>query len=515
MEVKKEGYVSYYKNKILRIGTGLAFLVTSLGYAPAVNAAETVNHKPNTTIEQRVQQEQLPYYLKGLNRPTDQFEMLKEIFNIYGEEMWKQKIVSKQIVNDSYNFESEFQGKKTNYILLNHRQEGDKVVKYSPFGRDELSLEEVELIKKDLINVLEKAATIAYNKHKHIQPEVLKLAGENLGVEDLESKLSLVEKSSGLTYGQILNFPYITIQDFIPRKLFFGVSPGGSLAVTYLNSGVVIYNPFGRKLDYISEGFSNEPSTLIHEFVHANPKLQNMPIAFQVDMELFASFPWLENLELTDYFLHPYFERIREMNAIFFGFDTNKSWEEIVEFTYGGREGNMLGRTYHINEQALKKYVQVLKRIGPELSEVSMKKVLPEFYSDQLFWLAVGAETRDQSIVFDIILAKHFDPTLLQDPEGKLSPHEYTTRWIKENSAKIEDVINKTWEQMESETGEDYQIKPLSDGMIMSLARKLNLQEKDIERIRKEAESYGIKSFDDLKNKDLPVLMKIILGGLK
>jgi hypothetical protein len=226
----------------------------------------------------------------------------------------------------------------------------------------------------------------------------------------------------------------VRVSDFVPKELHLGynVELEGILGVCWLNSGVIYYNPQARILDYLT----GRPKVLQHEMVHCNYNLEKFPFASGFDAELFAMFPEVffeENK--TDLFFHHYCADLRELCEIYFGFDFTEARKQIFKY-------NLAGSTI-IDEAKYKEYFAKVEDIKKELAHVVKNYIIPEFYSDPLWWSSMNDKLRDKNSLFWIMMAKHYKPTILGT--SKENSARETSIWISAHHEEIMQMAKKSY----------------------------------------------------------------------
>lgn len=377
-----------------------------------------------------------PHYLK--NVPTtyeDDVDQLTAKFMVYNSLTGKYpNRPPKDFVNGAITVTEEVHGKKTEFIFKNYRWEvahnnhQQKVVAhYTMHGREELTPEEFDDVKKDMVTTLGQASHLAYQRHSQTYSTILtrleksfkedKLLQEN---EKLEDKLKLVVEP-GLTAKDIFNLPDIEQGDFVPHKIIIGPIP--ALGMAYLNSGWIYYDPKARILDYLD----GVPNVLAHECEHRNVKLQRMPYAFAFDAETWASLGLLETNDPLDFLLHPYYADVRDISKRLFGFDSDYAFKKSFFVTEGGIKPN---------KEHLRKFIAQISVIAKEIQQTAMEEFIPEYYAHFSFWSTVNEKLKDKNAALKLYMYKKYDPTLLGGAET-------TRRWLEKNKLIIEEASRK------------------------------------------------------------------------
>ena len=187
--------------------------------------------------------------------------------------------------------------------------------------------------------------------------------------------------------------------DFVPRELHLGFNPplGGILGVTWLNTGVIYYNPDAWITDYLN----GIPKVMQHEMVHGNINIEKWPMSAAFDVEFMASLPEMLYAENpTDFPSHGYAADIRELAQIYFGMDWAEMRKQIVKMDYAGN-------IVYDDEKYLYYYKQI-DLVKAEMMKFFMDVTIPEFYSDPVWWSAINDVRGDNNTVFRITMADHY-----------------------------------------------------------------------------------------------------------
>lgn len=266
----------------------------------------------------------------------------------------------------------------------------------------------------------------------------------DLAIKHWAAKLAIPEKEllkllnlpapekSDITIRELNGLPRQSrLSDFVPRELHLGYNtelPGGILGVTWLNAGVIYYNPGARIRDYLTQ----KPMVLEHEMVHVNINLQELLLAQGFDPEIMASIPEMfypENqIELLH---HPYTAVIRELIHNYFGFDYIRAQKESFLWDYEG--------SLEIDEEKFRENSKRWQEIKAELLPFFQKKVVPEFYSNTTWWSAMNQKLQDKNSVFHIVMAANYNLT-------RLGGEKETQRWLETNENEIREIAERAYE---------------------------------------------------------------------
>src|SRR5271163_924195 len=216
-------------------------------------------------------------------------------------------------------------------------------------------------------------------------------------VKELDEK---VPDNPTVTWREVHRIPNpMRPSDFVPRELHLGFNPplGGILGVTWLNTGVIYYNPDAWITDYLN----GIPKVMQHEEVHGNINLQKWPLSEAFDVELIASIPeMLYPQNTTDFPSHGYAKDIRELAQIYYGMDWAEMQKQIVKFDFAGN-------IQYDDEKYLYYYKQI-DQIKAEMLKFFVDVTIPEFESDPVWWSAINDIRGDNNTVFRVTMADHY-----------------------------------------------------------------------------------------------------------
>ncbi len=347
--------------------------------------------------------------------------------------------------------------------------------------------EELKIVSDDLIQLTKEASQDNYEFYKELSDLAFKARAEKiLSTTRQTTQTSSVTTTSISTaeftalqkmldekdplYGEVtlreLHYlpKRVQVSDFVPRELHLGYNPEiqGILGVCWLNSGVIYYNPQARILDYLT----GRPKVLQHEMVHCNPNLEKFPLASGFDAELFAMFPevFFEENKI-DLFFHNYCEDLRELCEIYFGFDFAEAKRQIFKYNLAG---SML-----IDEAKYQEYSKRIEEIKKELSRVVKEHIIPEFYSDPLWWSSMHDKLRDSNGLFWIMMARHYRPTILGGSKD-------TSVWLSAHHEEIMEMAKDAFKKSGTEGRLSIAVgnTKVSETMLDELSRLLSSDEK-------------------------------------
>jgi len=267
-----------------------------------------------------------------------------------------------------------------------------------------------------------------------IADKAISARAAKLGLKREELVAQLDEKVPGynVTFRELHRLPKPSKpSDFIPRELHLGYNPplGGILGVTWLNTGVIYYNPNAWMTDYVN----TIPKVMQHEMVHGNINFEKFPMSEAFDVELMASLPEMLYPENeTDYPSHGYAADIRELAEIYYGFDWDQFHQDTVKFDFAG---NIV-----YDDKNYLYYYTLLDVIKKEMMTFYMNETIPEFYSDPVWWSAVNDIRGDNNSVFRMTMALHYNPTIL----GSAAK---TMDWLNSHSEEIKEIGDEAFKK--------------------------------------------------------------------
>ncbi len=350
--------------------------------------------------------------------------------------------------------------------------------------------EELKIVSDDLIQLIRQASEGDYDFYKELSDVAFKARAEkilpttqwttettstssvtttSISTADFTAFQKMLDEKDPL-YGEVTlrELHYlprkVQISDFVPRELHLGYNPSiqGILGVCWLNSGIIYYNPQARILDYLT----GRPKILQHEMVHCNYNLQKFPLASGFDAELFAMFPEvLFDENKLDLFFHHYCEDLRGICEIYFGFDFAEAKKQIFKYDLAG---SML-----IDEAKYQEYSIKVEEIKKELSRAVKKYIIPEFYSDPLWWSSMHDKLRDKNGLFWIMMARHYRPTILGGSKD-------SSVWLSAHHEEIMEMANEAFKKSGTEGRLSIRVNDtkISESMLNELSGLLSPEER-------------------------------------
>lgn len=286
---------------------------------------------------------------------------------------------------------------------------------------------ELKYAVDDLKQVVIEAAQADFDFYNTTYDLAIAARAAKLGIKKEVLVAQLDEKVPGynITFRELHCLPKpMKVTDFIPRELHLGynIPLGGILGVTWLNTGVIYYNPDARIVDWLD----GRPKVMSHEMVHCNVNIEKFPMASAFDAELIASIPemlWAEDhLDLPN---HGYARDLRELAEIYFNFDFKQMEKETFVMDFAGNTV--------INEERYRYYYAQLQQVKAEMLKFYQTVTIPEFYSDPVWWGAINNIRGDNNTVFRITMADHYNPTLLGGSKE-------TVQWLESHHDDIMDM---------------------------------------------------------------------------
>lgn len=288
----------------------------------------------------------------------------------------------------------------------------------------------------DLVAVVNAAADNNYAYYEKLTVFAEEARAKKLGMKVEELRKILPLRIPGykepITFREAHQLPRpMRRSDFVPRELHLGYNPPltGILGVTWLNTGVIYYNPQARLLDYLN----GKPKVMQHEMVHGNINLQHFPLSEGFDVELEASVPealYPENQ--IDLFFHGYLNDLRTLTRIYFGLDFNQLRKEIARYDLAG---NLL-----IDEQKMRDGSKKIDQAKAELFKFLRDTAIPEFYSDPVWWSALNDKLSNKNSVLWVMMSAYYNPTIL-------GGEKETMQWYEAHVSEIREMAEKAYEE--------------------------------------------------------------------
>ena len=313
-------------------------------------------------------------------------------------------------------------------VLDNFIRLEDDEIRVTFFGEQRIiSNKQLKVVIADLIAMTDQAAALNFEYYAKLDELRIVARAKALGLSVDEFKKCLDEKVDGsdITYRELNSIPTpLRKSDFVPRELHLGLMPEaeGVLGVTWLNSGLIYYNPQARVLDYLMGG----PRVLQHEMIHVNSKFQRYPEANAFDTELLAMVPdGLYGNDHMSLFFHGYFHALRAITRAYFGFDYATARNRFVKF-------DALGNI-HIEEKEYNAYCKQVGEIRDEMYSFFQGVVIPEFYSRPEWFFAYNKKMENKSAYVWLLMRMHYRPAIL---EGSAK----TAVWLEAHKSEIQQM---------------------------------------------------------------------------
>jgi len=318
-------------------------------------------------------------------------------------------------------------------MVFDHYIRMDGKIRYTDLCHSQfITQEQFDVVAKGL----QKQATDAAQRDFEFYVKIYELAiaarAQKLGIPKEELVAQLDQKVPGynITFRELHHLPNpMHPSDFVPRELHLGFNPplGGILGVTWLNTGVIYYNPNAWMTDYLN----GIPKVMQHEEVHGNINIQKWPLSEAFDVELIASLPEMLYVEnTTDFPSHGYAKDIRELAQIYYGMDWEKMHKDIVTM-------DLAGNTVYNDENYVYYYKQI-DQIKAEMLKFFVDVTIPEFYSDPIWWSAYNDLRGDNNSVFRVTMADHYQICSLG---GCAASQE----WLETHKDEINEIAKKAF----------------------------------------------------------------------
>lgn len=435
---------------------------------------------------------EVPHYLKNVDCPEDPVVKLFEKWRVYDSltSKYPTNDGGTTFLNESIIVNTAILGKKVKMTFVGYVKKDDKIFRYANDGIEILSQKEFDVVVKDHIDYITKAATLMHEKFTVPYQKILenveatlkkeKALGENEKLEDLLDKE--IPDYDGLKNRDVLFIPSNnSVKDFIPAHYFFGSIPE-ALGVTYLGTGIVAIDPKARILDHIN----GPPAILMHEMVHNNKKLEGFPFALYFDAELWAEFPMLTENDCVNFTYHGYLKDVRKLARVLFDFDSSTNFKDIREYSlmFGGKIEDSE------NYKKLRRTMEKVNKISEIMQSTALNDIVPEFYTHPLYWITVNQFLHDDAAAFKINFYRKFEPSCLGSPEetrkfmdaNKDVIHEASESVLKDirstpKGSKI--VVSHDHNTLQKNLKEQFEgLNPHSKRNLLGLAEQLGMSEK-------------------------------------
>jgi len=294
--------------------------------------------------------------------------------------------------------------------------------------------EQLQTVEDALTQIVVSAAKRDNDFYSVVADKAVTARAAKLGLKREELVAQLDEKVPGynITFRELHRLPKSSkASDFVPRELHLGYNPplGGILGVTWLNTGVIYYNPNAWMTDYVN----GIPKVMQHEMVHGNINIEKFPMSEAFDVELMASLPEMLYPENeTDYPSHGYAADIRELAEIYYGFDWDQFRQDTVKFDFAG---NIV-----YNDENYLYYYKQIDTIKAEMLTFFENDTIPEFYSDPVWWSATNDIRGDNNSVFRMTMALRYNPTIL----GSAAK---TIDWLESHREEIKEIGDRAFQK--------------------------------------------------------------------
>jgi len=302
-------------------------------------------------------------------------------------------------------------------VVLDHfiKQPDGRVRVTTLCGQYFITAEQEQVVEQQFIALIQDAARRDYEFYNVITDLAIKSRAQKLGISEAEFRAQMPQPmvdNPRVTYREFNRIPKPTkVSDFVPREIHLGfnIPLGGILGVTWLNTGIIYYNPDAWIRDYLTE----QPEILQHEMVHCNSNVEKFPMTEAFDAELLADMPIvLSPNNQLDLETHGYAADLREMFLIYFNDDFDEAIKQEFKIDLAGNEV--------IDEAKYRYYHKQHDLVKAEAQEFFKNVTIPEFYSDPIWWGSVNDIRGDKNSVFRMTLALHYNPTLLGGSKATL-----------------------------------------------------------------------------------------------
>jgi hypothetical protein len=272
-----------------------------------------------------------------------------------------------------------------------------------------------KLVETQLKALVVSASTADNDFYETIMKLAVTARAKKLGIPEADFIKSLDEPmidNKNITYREFNRVPKPSkSSDFVPRELHLGYNTPlqGILGVTWLNTGIIYYNPEAWMVDYMF----TRPVIMQHEMVHVNINTEKFPMTEAFDAELAADMPmtlYQENqVNLPE---HGYNRDLREIFWIYFNDDFDEAKKQSYKMDLAGNPV--------LDEAKYRYYYEQHQKVKAEAMKFFQTVTIPEFYSDIAWWGSVNDIRADKNSVFRMTLALHYNPTILGSSKDSL-----------------------------------------------------------------------------------------------
>jgi hypothetical protein len=323
---------------------------------------------------------------------------------------------------------------KMTMVFDHYIKQDDGSIRYTDLCHTEIiTPEQFKVVSDGLQRQALQGAKDDYDFYVVIYEKSVTARAAKLGIPREELVKSLDEKVPGynVTWREVHRIPKpMRSSDFVPRELHLGFNPplGGILGVTWLNTGVIYYNPDA----WISDFLHGRPLVMQHEEVHGNINLQKWPLSEAFDVELIASIPMMLYPEdQTDFPAHSYAKDIRELAQIYYGMDWAEMQKQIVKYDFAG---NIV-----YDDAKYLYYYKQIDQIKAEMLKFFDDVTIPEFESDPVWWSAINDIRGDNNTVFRITMADHYQICSLGGCDA-------STEWLQTHKDEIMEIAQRAFQ---------------------------------------------------------------------
>lgn len=384
--------------------------------------------------------DQLPHYLKYY----EDLNKLENIGNIEKEIIRAAQQTKLSLFNDNFpitlsnmdvRFDSIIYGETVQFVLHNYVLKKNCLIYYGGEDTEIFEVNELDRIKKDLVEQLCLAIDINMKVYSGFSNKVITSIEKMLDIKNIEAIKDKEIEEYNITYGDLIGYFNIEVEDFIPREFHFVKMPAFGLC--FMSTGVIAYNPNARINDYII-GF---PSTIVHELVHNNLKLQTIPFASYFTPELQTTItehiadPYIGFLQV----FNSYIDILKKPSELYFSFDWDKMFRNSILY-----DGTNVKIDYDLFEKEYPFLFDMISEFESVIPDMFVK-----FYTNKWFWTGVNKKFHDDDVWFDIMMAERYDPTILRK-DSKNTGAQEDLKFIREldDSGMIKKIADKAWERL-------------------------------------------------------------------
>jgi hypothetical protein len=306
-----------------------------------------------------------------------------------------------------------------------------------------------QAVKHHAFSSLEEAIENNVAVHYELPARILEVQEKILDNSKVDEDLSKPVRGTEFQVQDMLMFPHVGPEDFVPDIYIVGPIPGAWGMANWKVIGserIVFYDTLGSAYDFII----NKTAILTHEIGHTNPYLQGLPATLYFDLEVWNTLATDLFLDDFQWFGSGYLPAVQDTIHTFFGYDSREAEKRIWP--------NRFVNLRDFNRKEFDENAKRVAEIMATLRKFIVEDFFPNFFHDQYFWLSVNTKWCDTIAAWRIMMVFKFEPTCIFDPqkvdaEGNPIPASVQTKqWLAEQEAAgrikelAEETVKKTGE---------------------------------------------------------------------